>query len=36
MMGCFSSMGVLSGIGIKETLRSADVILDSVMDLHKK
>jgi phosphonatase-like hydrolase len=34
--GCFSSIGVLSGIGIKETLRSADFILDSVMDLHKK
>ena len=34
--GCFSSIGVLSGIGIKETLRSSDMILDSVMDLDKK
>ena len=34
--GCFSSIGVLSGYGNKTTLRSADVILDSVMDLDKK
>ncbi len=33
---CFSSMGVLSGYGNKETLRSADIILDNVMDLDKK
>ena len=33
--GCFSSIGVLSGIGIKETLRSSDFILDSVMNLDK-
>ena len=31
--GCFSSIGVLSGIGIKETLKSSDFILDSVMDI---
>ena len=32
----FASIGVLSGVGIKETLRSADYIMDSVMDLDKK
>jgi phosphonatase-like hydrolase len=34
--GCFSSIGVLSGIGMKGTLRSSDMILDSVMDLNRE
>tara|TARA_B100001094_G_C18147487_1_gene781668 strand:+ start:492 stop:1169 length:678 start_codon:yes stop_codon:yes gene_type:complete len=33
---CFYSLGVLTGEGTTDTLRSADMILNSVMDLDKK